>query len=48
MPDPMISCCLGSYKLRSSILSAMKSMDQKTNLEPDKNLVADSNTIDLT
>jgi hypothetical protein len=48
MPDPMIACDLGSCKLRSSILLAMKSKDLKTNLEPGKNLVDDSNVVDLT
>jgi hypothetical protein len=46
--DPNIACGSGSCKLRSPILSMMKSKDPKTNLESGKNLVADSNAIDLT
>jgi hypothetical protein len=46
--DPAISLGSGSYKLRSPILSAMKSRDTKTNIEPGKNLLVDLNAIDLT
>jgi hypothetical protein len=48
MPDPVIACGSGFCKLRSLILSAMKSKDPKANLEPGKNLVADLNAIDFT
>jgi hypothetical protein len=47
-PGPEISCCSGSCKLRSPILSAMKCRDPKTNLESGKTLVADSNDVNLT
>jgi hypothetical protein len=46
--DPMICRGSDSCKLRSPILSAMKSRDRKTNLEPGKNLFVESNSIDLT
>jgi hypothetical protein len=48
MPDPVIACGSAFCKLRSLILSAMKSKDPKANLEPGKNLVADLNGIDFT
>jgi hypothetical protein len=44
----MIAYSSASCKLISPILSAMKSKDPKTNLEHGKNLVANSNIIDLT
>jgi hypothetical protein len=46
--DPAISLGSGSYKLRSPILSTMKSRDPKINLEPRRNLLVDLKTIDLT
>jgi hypothetical protein len=38
----------GSFKLRSLILSVMKSRDLKTNLEPGRNLLVEMKAIDLT
>jgi hypothetical protein len=46
--DPIMSLGLGSYKLRSSILSAMKRRDLKTSFELGRNLLVDLNAIDLT
>jgi hypothetical protein len=46
--DPVISHDLGSYKLKAPILLAMKSMDQKINLEPGRNLLVDLNVIPKT
>jgi hypothetical protein len=46
--DPVVSCGLGSCKLRFPILSAMKSRDPKSSLEPRRNLFVDLNAIDLT
>jgi hypothetical protein len=45
--DLAISLGSGSCKLRSPILSVMKSKDLKTNLEPRRNLLVNLNSIDL-
>jgi hypothetical protein len=46
--DSVISCDSGYCNLRSPILSAMKSRDPKTNLEPGRKLLVDLNAINLT
>jgi hypothetical protein len=47
VPDPAISRDSGYCKLRSPILSAMKSRDPRTNLKPGRNLLVNWNVIDL-
>jgi hypothetical protein len=46
--DLSVSRGSGCYKLRFPILSAIKSRDLKTNLEPGRNLSIDLNDNDLT